>query len=170
MLLFQEVPEASGWKVGGAFGGLGGVNLGVSEVGQPFTIGCHPPCEKKKIINLCDLSHMTWIHIKSVERSARFQWSVTHTHPHTLQVYNNFLAVREQVGKVSKGKAIFCSLETLVLLSSVVGQFDKVSEHVGLHCYTAHNLISIQNLFTGTENKRWIFNACLCTRIILLQR
>lgn len=48
MLLLQEDPEASGGKVGGASGGLGGVNLGVSEVGQPFAIGCHPPCEKKR--------------------------------------------------------------------------------------------------------------------------
>ncbi len=48
MLLFQEVPEASGRKVGGAFGGLGGVNLRVGEVGQPFAIGCHPPCEKEE--------------------------------------------------------------------------------------------------------------------------
>lgn len=23
------------------------MNLGVSEVGQTFAIGCHPPCEKK---------------------------------------------------------------------------------------------------------------------------
>lgn len=47
MLLFQKVPEASGGKVGRAFGGLGGVNLGVGEVGQPFAIGCHPACTEK---------------------------------------------------------------------------------------------------------------------------
>lgn len=49
---------------------------------------------------------------------------------------------------MSKGKAILCSLETPVLLCLVVGQFDKVSKHVGFHRDTAHNLIPVQDLFT----------------------
>lgn len=48
MLLIQEVPQASVGKVGGAFGRLGGVNLGVSQISQPFTVGRHPACKKKK--------------------------------------------------------------------------------------------------------------------------
>lgn len=48
MLLLQEVSEASGSKVGGASGGPGGVNLGVSEVGQSFAICCDPPCKKDR--------------------------------------------------------------------------------------------------------------------------
>lgn len=48
MLLFQEVLKASSSKVGWSSGGLGGVDLGVSEVGQSFAIGCHPTCKKSK--------------------------------------------------------------------------------------------------------------------------
>ena len=68
MLLFQKVPEASSSKVGGAFGGLGGVNLGVSEVGQAFAIGCHPPCEKKEKRPIYKIfTHLIWLHLKAVE-------------------------------------------------------------------------------------------------------
>ncbi len=85
------------------------------------------------------------------------EWKTNHLttalHRHTLEVYDNFLAVREQVGKVSKGKAVFCSLEALLRLSRIVGQFDKVSKHVRLHCYTTHNLTSIQNLFKVQKTK-----------------
>lgn len=48
MLLLQEVPDAPVCKVSGALGGLGGVDLGVGEVGQTFAIACHPPCEKSE--------------------------------------------------------------------------------------------------------------------------
>lgn len=48
MLLLKEVPDAPVSKVGGTSGDLGGVQLGISEVGQPFAIGCHPPCEEKE--------------------------------------------------------------------------------------------------------------------------
>lgn len=53
-------------------------------------------------------------------------------------------------------------MEHLLLLFSVVGQFDKVSKHVGLHGYTAHNLISIQNLITGKQERYFVtFEDCL---------
>lgn len=71
MLLFQEVPDAPVSKVGGAFGDLGGVDLGVSEVGQPFAIGCHPPCGEKE--NDAHTYEQTHIDIYfQVERSATF--------------------------------------------------------------------------------------------------
>lgn len=47
VLLLQEVPDSSGSKVAVAFRGLGGVDLRVSEVGQAFTISCHPSCRKR---------------------------------------------------------------------------------------------------------------------------
>lgn len=140
MLLLQEIPKASGSKVGRASGGLDGVDLGVSEVGQPFAISCHPSYEEKGGGWL----HISFLYLYCGKSHLMVQWSVN---THTLKVYNNFLAAREHVGKVSKGKAIFCGLKLLVLLSSVVGQFDEISKHVWLHRDTAHYVISTQNLF-----------------------
>lgn len=64
-------------------------------------------------------------------------------HGHTLQVDDNFLVAGEEVSEMSESQAVISSLEAPVLLSRVVGQFDKLSQHEGLHCHAAHDLVSV---------------------------
>lgn len=87
-------------------------------------------------------------HTNAVKERKKAQWRRCSNFSRTLQVYNDFLAVREQVREVTKGDAVFRCTEALFLLSGVVGQFDKVPEDERLHCDAAHNLFSIQNLFS----------------------
>ncbi|TNN37414.1 hypothetical protein EYF80_052418 [Liparis tanakae] len=74
------------------------------------------------------------------------------------EVYNDFLVVGEQAGEVSEGEAVLGGLlEARVLLPRVVGQFDKVAQHVGLHRHAAHHAMPVQDLYA--ENKEVNINS-----------